>query len=283
MNLIKRDIKLNKRLPGSIGPYLKRRLKKTYIFLFKPFFKRGISIKIGDAGDFRFDYTFAFSRFNAFGTKHNSGFKKWLEVCKGKRTVFDIGAHIGLYSIPASRVIDKSGLIYAFEPSRANRSYLEKHSRFNGIDNIKIFPCLVGEGSSEGVVFYENNDVDPMNSVKMRKNLDLYNKVSKEQVSLDDFCDQRNIAPEIIKIDVEGSELKVLKGAQTIFKKYNPIVFLSLHPRRLALMDASIEELAQLTDSLSYNIYNTSGQRPGRFEHNEYILIPKKRDIHEIF
>jgi len=263
--------------------YLRRLLKKIYRFLFKPFFKNGININIGGSGNFRFDYIFLFSRFNTFGTKHNSGFKKWLDLCRAKKTVFDIGAHIGLYSIPASSVIDKDGTIYAFEPSAANRSYLERHIYFNKVNNIKVLPYLVGRESLEEVNFYENRDVDAMNSVIIRKNPHLYKRVFKKQVSIDDFCGKNKVWPEVIKIDVEGSEFEVINGAKQVFRNYNPIVFLSIHPKTLALLNRSVDELRLLINSLNYYIYTADEKKTERFEHNEYILIPKTGDFYEIF
>lgn len=262
---------------------IRRLLKRIYKICFKPFFKNGVMINIGDVGRFRFDYIFAFSRYNSFGTRHNSGFRRWIELCKGQKTIFDIGAHIGLYSIPTSSVIDKGALIYAFEPSLTNRSYLEKHISFNNVNNVKVIPYIVGDESLNEVIFYENRDVDPMSSVMIRKNFDLYNKTTKRQVSLDDFCSASGVVPEIIKIDVEGSEMKVLKGAENILKKYKPILFLSIHPRILSLMGLPIESLTQFIDSLGYAIYNSDGSQTKDFKHNEYILIHKERDANEIF
>jgi len=262
---------------------LRRLLKKIYKFCFKPFFKNGIDVNIGGTGKFRFDYIFAFSKFDIFGTKHNSGFSKWLKACKGKKTIFDIGAHIGLYSIPASQIIDKKGAIYAFEPSNANRSYLERHMYFNKVENVSVFPYLVGEEPLGAVEFYENRDVDAMNSVMIRKNPNLYNKISKRQVSLDEFCTSNKITPEVVKIDVEGAEIGVLKGAKGIFGRCRPIIFLSIHPRTLALLNQSVEELIWLIDKMDYVIYDKDGQRMEPFEHNEYILVPKERHINEYF
>lgn len=258
-------------------------LKKIYKFLFEPFFKNGVRMDIGGAGRFRFDYIFAFSKFEAFGSKHNAGFKKWLRACRDKKVIFDIGAHIGLYSIPASAIVHKEGVIYAFEPSSANRAYLERHKSFNNANNITVLPFLVGEKPLETVNFYENRDADAMNSIFVRKNRRLYNEVSRQQVSLDDFCTARALVPEIVKIDVEGAELKVLRGAGNIFKKHRPVVFLSIHPRTLQLLNQPLQEVLEAIDGLSYRIYDAEGKKTDAYKHNEYILIPKERTFDEIF
>lgn len=263
--------------------FIRSLIKKIYRLVFKPFFKNGIDIDIGGAGRYRFDYMFAFSRFEDFGSKHNAGFERWVEICKGKKTVFDVGAHIGLYSIPASRVLDKEGFVYAFEPSLANCAYLERHKRFNNIDNVKVFSCLVGDGPLDDVTFYENKDVDAMNSILAKRDPRLYRKALRKQVSLDDFCAAHKLNPEVLKIDVEGSELNVLKGAKSVFKNYRPVVFLSVHPRLLALLNQSADSVLREADGLGYDIYNAQGENTEPNRHNEYILIHKERKFHEIF
>ncbi len=262
---------------------IRRIVKELYRRMFKPFLKNGVNVNIGGTGRFRFDYIFAFSRFEEFGSKHNAGFSKWLNACRGKRTVLDVGAHIGLYSIPASTVVHKEGLIYAFEPSSANCVYLERHKRFNGIENIKVLSYLVGETASDNTEFYEAKDADAMNSVFVRKNRNNYKKILKKQVSLDEFCIKNRIAPEVLKIDVEGAELGVLKGAKGIFTKYKPVVFLSVHPRTLSLIGQSAEDVLEQIRRLGYSIYGADGNETDIDRHNEYILIQKEKRFNEIF
>ena len=109
-----------------MGVRILRFLKNIYIFCLRLFFRNGIVLTVGNAGHYRFDHIFALRGFKYFGVGHNSGFNRWIEFCKGKKVVFDVGAHIGLYSIPASSLITAGGGVYAFEPSSANYTYLRK-------------------------------------------------------------------------------------------------------------------------------------------------------------
>ena len=261
----------------------RRIAKRIYRIAFKPFLKNGVNVNIGGSGRFRFDYIFAFSRFEEFGSRHNAGFSKWLDACRGKTTVFDVGAHIGLYSVPASTVLDKEGSIYAFEPSSANCAYLDKHKRFNKIKNIKVLPYLVGERTSEREEFYESKDADAMNSIFIRKGRDNYRKIFKKQVSLDEFCEANSVEPEVLKIDVEGAEIGVLKGAERVFKRFKPVVFLSVHPRALSLTGQSAEDVLKEIMKLGYSIYEADGRKADVKRHNEYILIQKEKKFNEIF
>lgn len=254
---------------------VRRLFKKAYIAAFNPFFRKGVKIKMGEAGMFRFHHGFALGEYRYFGARHNSGFFQWIRMCENKKTVFDVGAHIGLYSIPASKRLDRLGAIYAFEPSRANCEYIEKHKHFNNAYNIRVIPFLVGERTVSRAPFYDSRETSPMNSIiKPKKGYD-HKQTSRYQISLDDFCTEHGLFPEIMKIDVEGAELNVLKGARRLLKKSRPVVFLSIHPALLKNMGQSVNELKDFIASEGYRIYETCGVEAVNFKHNEYILMPK--------
>lgn len=236
---------------------------------------KGIKKRIGSIGGiFRFDYTFAFSDFQSWGAGHNDGFKTLLMVCKGKKVVFDIGSHIGLCSMPISKIIEGCGIVYAFEPSKTNLYYFFKNIQYNGINNIKLLPLLVGDETKISVPFYESHQITGMNSIVSYKNDSTYKITYKKQVSLDDFCTDNRIYPEVIKIDVEGAEIKVLKGAKNVLKNYRPIIILSAHPKHLDLLGESVENLRNLISCLGYKILDMDRQIVSDIGLREYLLEP---------
>lgn len=258
---------------------LKPAVKAVYKIVMFPFTRRGIEINIGGSGKYRLDYMFALRRYDSFGDKHNAGFKKWIDCCRDKKVVFDIGAHIGLYAIPASKAIRPGGKVYAFEPSDANRKYLLRHFKYNSINNAVIVPYLIGEESRKEQLFYENKKTDPMNSLHPKKNAWSYKKVLREQMALDDFTIRNDVKPQVIKIDVEGAEYGVLKGAQETIRKYSPVIFLSAHPKQLALFGSSIDEVLNLINSLQYSAYNCDGERVSELGFGEYILRKRSESV----
>jgi len=235
---------------------------------------RGIKKNIGAGGAFRFDYSFAFSDFQSWGTGHNNAFQALLEMCEGRKVVFDIGAHIGLCSMPVSRVIGESGTVYAFEPSKTNMDCLSKNLGYNNIDNVKLMPFLVGEKSGMKVPFHESDEVAGMNSIARYKGDDTYKITYREQVSIDDFCADHHIIPEIIKIDVEGAESKVLRGAENVLKNCRPLIVLSVHPKHLRLLGDSVDHLKNLIESLGYKILEMNGEIASDLSFKEYLLEP---------
>ncbi|MEK7075245.1 MAG: FkbM family methyltransferase [Patescibacteria group bacterium] len=139
---------------------------------------------------------------------------------------FDLGANYGYYSLLASKLVGSQGKVFSFEPDPENFIFLKKNKR----ENISILNKAVTD--LNGVVdFYTkrlakdkmNSAIDIENSRISSKD-ELYRKITVESITLDDFCSKNKIYPDFIKIDVEGAEEKVLKGAQEILKNQSPII-----------------------------------------------------------
>ena len=192
-----------------------------------------------------------FSNYEMWGRNHNDGFGRLLEICREKQTVLDIGAHIGLCALPVSKIIHGSGTVIAFEPGDANFRYLQRHIQFNQAQNIEAFPFLVGEESRDEVPFYESPAPTGMNSIVRYKELASADWVTRKQVCLDDFCREHQIAPEVIKIDVEGAEIGVLRGMRETLKTCRPSIILSVHPRHLELLGESEDILLDTLKELN--------------------------------
>jgi len=245
--------------------------------------KRGIPVSIGGTGQFRLHPRLVFGAYDyeQWGTAHNSGFQQWMRACMGKRTVFDIGAHIGLYALPASRVLASGGIVHAFEPADINYEYLQYHVKKNAITNIVIHRSLVGSEGREAVAFFENVSVDGTNSVvapalRGKKGAGSFRELVRTQIRLDDYIEEDRYVPEVIKIDVEGAEYGVLLGAQQMLRRARPLIFLSVHPAHLQQLNITTQRLKEFIDSLGYDVFTSDGVRVQVLTKAEYILTPQQ-------
>jgi FkbM family methyltransferase len=239
-------------------------------------FGNGISVNIGGEGVFKMSPQFYFSNWENFGEGLNSGFAYCLEQSKDKNVVLDIGAHIGLYSMPLSRRISPGGTIYAFEPSSINRSYLKQHLEFNDINNIEVLPYLVGKENIDSVDFYEDlNQVNPMGGLILTNNIknDAV-AVSKKMVALDQFCEDKKIKPELIKVDVEGAEIDLLWGGVEMIKSSRPTIVLSLHPKHIEQMGQTLDILTGYLQEVNYKCLTYEGKSNNDYSVKECILLP---------
>lgn len=230
--------------------------------------------KIGPYGPFELDAKFAFSNFETWGEGHNNGFESCIEESKSKSCVLDIGAHIGLVALPMSQAV--SGTVYAFEPAAKNLMHLKNHIKYNKISNIHVIDSLVGAENKIDVPFYEQDEATGMNARVVKKNRERYHRTHRKQTTIDDFCSKSQLVPQIIKIDVEGAEYDVIRGAQSTLSANSPSIYLSIHPKELELMGTSVDALILLLKELGYRSYDKSGNAINQFGFSEYKF--KKND-----
>ena len=150
--------------------------------------------------------------------------------------ILDIGANLGAYSIPIAKGIQHvGGKVIAFEPQRIVYYQLCGNVILNRLDNIEAIHKAVGDYDGEieiPEINYENNtNIGAFSFDKTYRehlNLEQYvlNKSSHVPIiTLDSL--KLSKSPELIKIDVEGFELNVLKGAEKFLEEHNypPILF----------------------------------------------------------
>lgn len=140
--------------------------------------------------------------------------------------VYDVGAHVGFYTLLFSELVGPAGRVVAFEPNPRNVGYLKKHLELNGITNAHVVEAAASDFT--GMAAFADDSTSFTGRLSTRGNLDV------STVTLDEFV-QREIAPkpDYIKIDVEGAELSVLRGAGFILSSCRPTLFLATHGEEL--------------------------------------------------
>jgi FkbM family methyltransferase len=179
------------------------------------------------------------------------------EHCSKGSVVIDIGAHIGLFAVRAAQLIKEGGRVYAFEPAPKTNALLLKTIQINGMENI-IEPRNEAIAEKDGVTHFNASDTEGDNSnslVEYRKDRHL-NKIEVRIVSVDNFIRSKNLSKvNFIKIDAEGYEYNVLKGAEQTFKKFLPKAILALHPKAIQANGDSLEEIYDFLFNARYNIF----------------------------
>ena len=235
---------------------------------------RLVKIRVGRYGPFKFNAYFAFSDFEHWGKAHNNAFDTCIQLCQKKSCVVDVGAHIGLVTMPMSRAIGKKGQVIAFEPALMNLQYLREHVTKNKLTNVKVYDCLIGDVDKDKVEFYEQKTPTGMNSIVIKKQHQNYIRTFKKQMTMDTFFEGSGLSPAVIKIDVEGAEINVLTGALKVIENHRPFIFLSVHPQEIDLLGQTLEELKDIIQSIHYEVFNPDGTLARNFELKEYILKP---------
>lgn len=136
----------------------------------------------------------------------------WLKKVSGPNEIlYDIGANIGSYSLIAASLGTK---VYAFEPSPENYSTLHKNSRLNSLSHLIVpLPFVLGSKNSEEE-FSAHEVTSGATATFKSGNIDERTREFLPMMKLDSVIEMFQISkPTIMKIDVDGAELEVLKGA----------------------------------------------------------------------
>jgi FkbM family methyltransferase len=136
-------------------------------------------------------------------------------------TAFDIGANVGIYTLLFSQLVGPTGYVVSFEPGPINIDYLRNHLSLNNVSNAAIVNAAVSDVSGTA-----NFDVAGDSSTG---HLAPDGALAVQVVSVDDYVADSGRRPQLLKIDVEGAEAKVLNGARGTLEGCRPIVLLATH------------------------------------------------------
>lgn len=250
---------MNARLVGDNSWFVEKLLKVFYAtsilmhrlkigaknrFVIIDNFDRTLKLKVNTSWSMGFSiYWSGFHEFHEF---------LFLNKFLKKDMVFvDIGANLGEYSLFSAKRLS-SGKVLAFEPMPKMSVLLEENRVLNQFENIEIFkyglseqegvlPIYEMENANEGLsTFFPGNQKSKSALVVPLKVFDT--EVERWGVDRIDF----------VKIDVEGSEWSVLKGARKTIQKFKPLVMVEINQHTFSMAGYSSEEVYRFFNDLSY-------------------------------
>jgi len=135
-------------------------------------------------------------------------------------TIVDIGAHIGTFTLPASKKVGEQGKVITVEPESNNFTQLTKNLEINKIKNVIPINLALSDFNGKGDFFISKGS--GCHSLLPREGKNIINKIQVKIKTLDTLFEELNITKvDLLKIDAEEAELKILKGAEKILLK-NP-------------------------------------------------------------
>jgi FkbM family methyltransferase len=222
----------------------------------------------------------------------------FIKLTKDKKTLWDIGGHIGFFSFVflINNNDNRSKNIRCFEPSPWNndtfRKIVDHNAADTRYDNLKLFSLLVGEKDDEKnfiieqeaktmAILYERDD--PFYRVETLDDTPWAEKEKIRMQPLDKYwfhcIEEKDSIADTVKIDVEGYEYRVLQGATNFFNQIRPLLFLEVHPHLLNMYNNTILNLYDIvTKEIKYNFFdNKLGLIKSK---DEYIkLFSNKEEI----
>jgi len=125
--------------------------------------------------------------------------------------VIDVGAHAGMFTIKAAKLVGDSGLVVAIEPEPRNLALLQRNIESHGLTNVKVVSKAIYNKKTTARLYLQDLSVHHSLSYRSR------NYIEVEADSLDNIVSKLELdRVDFVKIDVEGAELEILKGAEKV-------------------------------------------------------------------
>jgi FkbM family methyltransferase len=168
---------------------------------------------------------------------------------------WDIGANIGFFTLLAATVLNHTGEVVAFEPGRQAYQRLERNLSLNPYKNIHLHKVAVADREGEAVLHLSADLADGRASLYASgatgPNQPL--QQSCHTVSLDDYGERLGLhPPHFVKIDVEGAEPLVLRGARQMLQRDCPLLLVEMKETALRAGGSGREEIQDFLQGFGY-------------------------------
>jgi len=197
----------------------------------------------------------------------------------------DVGAHVGIYTLLLSELVGLDGHIHSFEPTPWTFKLLQQNSRT--LANVQNNNCAVAEGDrtltfadyGPGYGAYNSAHKDGAPALQTKPHM-----TKVQSISLDKYCTQYPFTPDVIKIDSEGFESEVLKGAKDILGKQKSRPIISIEVANAKEWSQNQNDAFAILDENNYILYQI--QPDGylsalsddvNYQYDNLICIPQER------
>jgi FkbM family methyltransferase len=178
---------------------------------------------------------------------------RFIEQTRDKTRLLDVGALHGVFSLVfASLGADRKAVAVDASPVAYSRLLYNIYK--NDLKNVVPVECALSSEAGELSMHYEWE-----HAVAARSDNPKRKRLTMRKMTGDALCEELSFHPDVIKIDVEGHEVKVIKGLARELRERKPLLFLELHRQRIADEDDSIEELVNALRSAGYKAYLNDG------------------------
>lgn len=175
-----------------------------------------------------------------------------MSVLKPGDHFLDIGANWGLYSLGAARRVGSAGRVIAIEPGPRQISLLQQNVDSNAFASlITVVDEVCSDSPGQRIDFYVAPEGSMVDSAVAKPGREA-RPVTRDTTSVDDLVARYQLHPGLLKIDVEGFEHHVIKGACGTLQRHRPILFIEFHPEELVMCGTSTRAVLTELEKLGY-------------------------------
>lgn len=199
-------------------------------------------------------------------------------------TVFvDLGANIGYFTLLAAKKCSR-GKVISFEPIGQLYEQLLRNIHENKLTNVMPVQAAVGDARGNSIMYISGEHNMGMSSLRAPENYSGRTESVKLE-RLEEWWAESNLPkPDIIKIDVEGSELSALKGMIALLNQHKPSIIIELNPATLSYFNLHTSDILNFLTKLDYLAYEITskgllkkyGMHPPETETNLVFVHPAR-------
>lgn len=215
-------------------------------------------------------------------------FERWVDdflssSLKPGHVALDVGANSGCHTLVMASAVGQAGRVLAFEPNPRMFDRLQANVKLNRFEHVAIFPMAVSDAPGQLKLFIpaQADYNQGLGSVHRANLEDSCDEVSVETATLDAIVLANQLQRlDLIKIDVEGHELQVFKGAEQTLKKFKPILVFEFSERQWRNAGVTPQEVENFLNDLGYELFVmrrgvTTSIRHGVAEECDLLALPK--------
>jgi len=182
----------------------------------------------------------------------------------------DIGANIGFFSLIAADMVENNGVVISFEPTETTYNKLRENVVLNNFENTQCFNLALSDFDGTSTFNVSLDGHDAFNSFSLPHHGEHYIEQEIEVKKLDNYYSliQPYKNKILIKVDVEGWEYSVIKGAEKILSDLDPVLILEFNDENTIHSSKKCTDLYALLNTYGYKLYSL----------NDHSLIPKKNE-----
>jgi len=185
--------------------------------------------------------------------------RQYLKILKPGDVVIDVGANIGAHTLPIARAVGRDGRVFAIEPTDYASHKLHANIALNPElrDRIHAIQAMLVDrpSTAPAPTIYSSWPLEKSDDTHPSHGGRLKTCSGASVTTLDDVVAERGIDRiDLIKIDIDGYECTMLRGALATLRRFKPVLVMEISPYVLDEHGGSVEELASALADLGYSI-----------------------------